>query len=334
MKNLHAKSPCCREKIIRFGSRRRQCVSCRKTWRIRQKKKGRKTNRPVIDLVEKYLRGEIPPLYRAARCQNRFSEAQLQRRLKKSLERFVLKTPWPGFEYNHSFIVIADAMMIKIQSEIYAFYFMLFRPTNSNQAIIAKPYIQKGKESWLGWHRAFTALNPKIIKQTRALVSDGHSGLLSAAKLNDWIIQRCNFHIIAKIQGRRSRWLRSRNKEEGERLYALVNGVLTDKSETKVRAALRELQNHIFETKSAQLKRYLSGFIKHSSEYRSYLRYPELNLPRTSNSAEVMVRHIRKLCNRAHGFRTIKSLTLWVGGLIKHRQTITCNGNLPTKLTR
>jgi len=122
MKNLHAKSPCCREKIIRFGSRRRQCVSCRKTWRIRQKKKGRKINRPVIDLVEKYLRGEIPPLYRAARCQNRFSEAQLQRRLKKSLERFVLKTPWPGFEYNHSFIVIADAMMIKIQSEIYLLF--------------------------------------------------------------------------------------------------------------------------------------------------------------------------------------------------------------------
>src|SRR3989304_3909078 len=169
MKNLHAKSPCCREKIIRFGSRRRQCVSCRKTWRIRQKKKGRKTNRPVIDLVEKYLKGEIPSLHRAARCQNRFSEAQLQRRLKKSLERFVLKTPWPGFGDNHSFIVIADAAMIKVQSEIYTFYFMLFRPTNSNQAIIAKPYIQKDKESWLGWDRGFSALYPKKNKQKRAL---------------------------------------------------------------------------------------------------------------------------------------------------------------------
>lgn len=326
MKNKHAKSPCCQERIIHFGNRRRQCVKCRKTWRIRKKKIGRKSKRVSITFVKEYLDRKIPPLYKLAQNKVCSSKDKLQRRLKRSLERFVSRTPWPRIDCNSSLIAVADAMTIRIQDASYSFYFILLRAIHSNKAIITKPFMHKGTESWFGWHTAFASLSPEIARKIQALVSDGHLGLLSVAKTNNWIIQRCNFHIIAKIQGRRSRWSRSRNKEEGESLYQLVHCVLTNRSNTEIQTALQELKDIIYTTKSTQLRRYLSGFVKNYSEYRSYLAYPSLNLPRTSNSAEVMVKYVRSLCNRAHGFRTIDSLALWVKGLVKHKKTITCNG--------
>ena len=45
MHSWHAKSPCCRAKIHHFGSRRHQCSYCKRTWRIRNKRRGRKLRR-------------------------------------------------------------------------------------------------------------------------------------------------------------------------------------------------------------------------------------------------------------------------------------------------
>lgn len=45
MHSWHAKSPCCRAKIHHFGSRRHQCSYCKRTWRIRNKRRGRKPRR-------------------------------------------------------------------------------------------------------------------------------------------------------------------------------------------------------------------------------------------------------------------------------------------------
>ena len=46
MHSWHAKSRCCRAKIYHFGSRhRRQCSQCKRTWRIRKKRAGRKRHR-------------------------------------------------------------------------------------------------------------------------------------------------------------------------------------------------------------------------------------------------------------------------------------------------
>ena len=42
MHSWHANSRCCRAKIYHFGSRRRQCSQCKRTWRIRKKRRGRK----------------------------------------------------------------------------------------------------------------------------------------------------------------------------------------------------------------------------------------------------------------------------------------------------
>jgi len=333
MNKLHAKSPCCQGKTIKFGDRRRQCVSCKKTWRIRKKKRGRKLMRINTNLFKKYLNQETPSLYALARISKRQSDDKLQRRVKQGLKLFLKKTNWPKLPKDEKLVALADAMIATINKKVFAFYFILLKTPNSNKAVITKPYIKEGTESWLGWQEAFDYLPKGVLASIRALVSDGHIGLLSATKQHQWIIQRCNFHLIAKIQGRRSRWARSRHQALGERLYQLVNKVLTEPKRMNILDDLNEL-NTIGINASGQLKKYLSGFINNYREYRTYLRYPKLNLPRTNNSVETLIGGIRRLCSKARGFRTIESMTLWAHAYLKNKKMATCNGYSPTKLIR
>lgn len=331
MKNLHEKSPCCRGKVLRFGKRRRQCKLCKKTWRAWQKKLGRKQNRASPEFAKKYLKREIVSLYVLARS-GRKTESKLKHKLKKSLDKFLRSTRWLAPPSNEPVIIIADAMIITIGKQPHAIYFVLLKPINSNKAVIAEPHIKKGTESWLGWQETFSKLPTTTLASICALVSDGHKGLVSAAKRRGWLHQRCHFHLIALIQGRRSRWARSRHRKEGERLYQLVQEVITTTSDYRLKLALVKLGKMRFNTTSPTLKKTLSGLIRFHQEYRTYLYYPELNLPRTSNSAESVISSIRFLLQRARGFRTTNSLMRWVYALLKLKQTATCNGNSSTNL--
>lgn len=334
MKNLHEKSPCCRGEILRFGKRRRQCKLCKKTWRVWKKKRGRKRKRAEKTLFRKYLNHEIPTIYALARIRKGKSEDQRQRDLRRSLKKFVDDTPWPSLPYGEPVISVADAMMITVNKKIYAFYFVFVRRVLDTKAAIAAPYVKEGKESYEGWQEAFAALPQAVLASIYALVCDGHMGLIYLAKRKSWLVQRCNFHAIARLQGRRSRWARSRHRKMGEFLYQLMNDALTNPSEEAALDSVRKLWEISRQTSSKNLKTYLSGFTRYYWEYRTYLQYPQLHLPRTSNSIESIIGSIRRLCNRTHGFRTINSLKLWVHALLKNKKFATCNGYLSTKLTR
>lgn len=339
MKYLHENSPCCHGRVIKFGKRRRQCVICRKTYRKWKKKRGRKKNRVSETLFLKYLKNEISTLYSLSKSKNKNLD-KLQRETRSGLRKFVEKNPWPQIPIDIPFIAVADAMMANISKKIYTFYFVLLRPVNDKEAIITEPLVREGTESKQGWSETFTRLekynknsNIPLKHVILALVYDGNMGLMGIAKENNWIIQRCHFHILAKIQGRRSRWLRSRHRELGELLFQLARNVLTNPNEKSVLKSLEEIKKIKEKTNSIQLKKILSGFIKYYKDYRNYLLFPELNMPTTSNSAESLIGGLRKLYNRAHGFRTIGSMTLWTHALLKYRKKIACNGHLPTKLT-
>lgn len=315
----------CGGSIIRWGGRRRRCGRCGATRSMWKRRRGRKRQRVLRALVHKYVQREMPPLSIAAR-QRTQSKHQLQRALKHSVEYFLLHTPWPAISTKTVIIAVADAVMVHVEKRIYTFYLILLRPVDDNRAVITKPYIQEGKESWHGWQKAFQTLSPEVHRLIVALVCDGHRGLYSVAQRNSWYIQFCIFHILAKIQGRRSRWAHSRHQGEGTRLYQVLKSVLTSTSEQEVSCALNELKELQMHTCSPQLKGYLSGFIKRHHLYRTYLIHPELHLPRTSNSAEALIRIIRTLLSRAHGFRTKDSLMHWIEALLKSRKTIACNG--------
>lgn len=331
MKILHAKSPCCRGRIIKYGNRRRQCIACKKTWRVRKKKSGKDKKRIDKNFVLRYLNREMVSLYTQAHRQEQ-SERALRNRLKRSKTNFLNSTPWPKLPVATPLLAIADAMIVTLNHIQYTFYFIMVREPGSTKAIIVKPYCKLGAELANGWTAAFDQL-PYVTKSSIiALICDGHRGLISVGQRNGWLIQRCHFHLLAAIQGRRSRWIRSRHRALGELIYKLAHEVLTNPDESKIVGALIRLKQIAFNTSSPTLRKILSGFVSYYEDYRTYLNHPELKLPITTNSAESLIGSVRDLCYRARGFRTLNSLTEWIEALLKNKRNITCNGyDLPTK---
>jgi hypothetical protein len=61
--------------------------------------------------------------------------------------------------------------------------------------------------------------------------------------------------------------------------------------------------------------------------YRSYLAYPNLGLPLTTNAIESMCRFAREMLRSSRAGSSPKLLLLWTTALIRLRPTITCNGH-------
>lgn len=325
MTKLHAKSPCCRGEIYRFGNRRRQCALCKKTWRIRQKKKGRKKKREGNTLLIRYLQHEIPSLCSLAKLKG-VSEDRLGTRLAKSRDNFLAHTLWPTFPEKGPLIIVADAMVRYIERVWYTFYFVVIRKPEDGFAMIAKPVIRKGIETQPGWYEALDRLPDTVKPRIVTMVCDGHRGLVNYAKKEKWLLQRCHFHLVARIQSRRSKRRWSRHRKEGQHIYDLVHHILTTTDEKTIMPCLLELEEISWLTKSSDLKTTLSGFVEYYKDYRTYLYHPELNLPRTSNSAESLIGMIKNFCYRARGFRSINSLEKWIAAVIKNKKKIKCSG--------
>lgn len=325
MIKLHAKSPCCRGEIKKYGKRRRQCVICGKTWRIYKKKRGRKRKREQKNLLIRYLRHEVPSLSSLARVKHA-TERKLQARLSRSLNHFIKRTPWPELPIEGDLIVIADAMVRYIQKEWHTFYFILIRKAEEEEAVITSPYIRKGTETCSGWQQALDRMPNSIKVNIKAIVCDGHRGLVNYAKQKGWLIQRCQFHLIARAQSRRSKGRWSRHRREGQEVYELIKQVLTSTDKKTTQECIRRIKEIEWETKSLDLRKCLSGFVGCYQNFQTYLHYPELHLPKTSNSAESLIGCIQSLCHRARGFRTLASLEKWICAFIKNKKKIKCKG--------
>jgi len=323
MNKVHEKSPCCRGNIRRFGGRRRQCGVCGHTWSVWKKKRGRNCLRMKITPAENYLSHRVPAL--GKQHVRGLTEAQLRYRLSKSRRRILVKRRWPKIP-SGPLIMVADGMVRRITRQWYTWYFMVVRLPHTNRAVILPPYYAKGTETVREWRRAFDSLPRQVLTRIVALVCDGHRGLVFEAKWRSWHLQRCHFHLLARIQGRRSRWPSSRHFEEGKRIYALVTEALKTRDQKRLDEILLILEEIGWTVSSPALRLVLSGFVSHIDDYRTYLRYPKLNLPITNNTVESLVGLVTELTSRARGFRTAKSLHEWICALIKMRRTITCNG--------
>lgn len=327
MNTLHEKSPCCRGDIRRYGKRRRQCTICCVTWRVWQKKKGRKPLRNGFRFLCRYLDGGTAPLVHHARNHS-IEAATYSARFRKTLNAFIKRTPWPAIP-DAPLIMVADALIQNINGEMWTTHLFFVRPVDSVQAIILPSYTQPGSEHCSGgWRRAFSALPPHIENRVVAFVSDGAKEAIGEARRRGWHIQRCHFHLLLRIANYVRPGPLARNRPLGRRLYPLVYTVLYDQDREKVEAAVASLQELVLALRSKSLQTTISGFIQNYQDYRTYLYIAEYNLPVTTNSAEAFIGHIRRLFSRARGFRTITSYQKWLEALCKYRKTIRCNGKL------
>lgn len=271
----------------------------------------------------------MPPLEALVRARGA-KRGALQRRLSRSLASFIVRTPWP-VPPEGELICIADAMLQMINRSWYTVFFVLLRGIDAYEAAIAPPVVLAGKETIGGWAETLNALPHVLQSRIRALVCDGHPGLVYYGRSSGWKIQRCHFHLIASIQGRRSRWGQSRHREEGERLYRLVTKFLHAPRDVDLLPLLTEIETMGWETHSRQLRKIIKGFVTFAEDYRTYRAYPGLHLPTTNNAAESLIGMVQALCYRTRGFRTPESFQRWIEALVKERKTIRCNETLPTE---
>lgn len=314
MNKIHEKSPCCGAVIHRFGQRRRQCSCCRKTWRVWQRKRGRTKRRIKTEFLLRYFHGDL-----TRTSLNRHTRAA---RLRKMLRIFNEKTPWHPVP-DGPLIVIADGLVEYFNGKKYTLYLILLRSVSGNQAVISSPYLKVGTESGCGWDEALIQLPKAVHARIIALVCDGHTGLISVAQSFDWVVQRCHFHLLARIEHCMSFGPRGKNIRLASRLRKLAQYVLY-RDDREALDALSQLATIKPTITSPAFRTVISGLLKHYRDYRRYLEFPLYRLPTTSNSAEHLVGLIRDLQYRARGFRTPKSFLAWATGFCKHQKTITC----------
>ena len=325
MNTKHAKSPCCGKGIRRFGGRRRQCLACKRTWRIRPHQRGRKRRRISSAWVIRYLSRELLPMNALGRI-GACAPDKYECRLRASRAQFSRTTPYPLLPTRKPLIIIADAMIEYIDGSWHTVYLILVKRPAWTDAVIAPSVILKGMETRIGWRYAFDQLPPAVHRSIAAIVCDGHAGIIQYARKAEWLIQACHFHLLMRLNGRHSRSSWSFHREEGRRLYTYAWAIITTRDPTVLRTSICDIEELGWDTDSPQLKIYINGFLNRIHEYRTYLSHPELNLPMTTNPIESLNSIVHDLKARARGFRTVHALRVWIEALVKHRQRTTCNG--------
>lgn len=324
MIKLHVKSPCCKAIIQRFGSRRRRCSACHSTWRIRKKKRGRKKIRTDISLIQAYFQKDIPNIRSLARTRN-YGRDHAQMLLRRSLMKYVtqyLRNWSSSLPLRGPLIAIADAIWHRVNGEKITIYLILLRPVDSDIATIALPVFAFGHETGEGWTYAWQQIPDAYKRRVCGLVCDGQWWLIAFGYRNGWVVQRCQFHLLANLQ----MYLGIRDRQRNSRVLTLVYGLFAASSLQRSRRILGKLAAIRDRSKSRGMRRVLSGLETNYCDFQSYLHHPELNLPTTTNAAESCVSGVRELMRRCRGFRSMNTLQLWLTGYILWKKTIRCNG--------
>jgi len=327
MKTKHAKSPCCYALVYRFGHRRRQCSVCKRTWSIRQKKRGRPRIRMQSDILkqvflEKYTLGHL------AKRRHGMNIATFRYRFRQVLHRFA-SGPTPQRLPSGSLILLVDGLYFRFKKIPWVLYLIALKSCTGKKAIFLDPVLLPGKESAIQWKLVLTTrLSQEIKSRIRALVVDNLNGMKKIAKQEGWILQLCHFHLILKFQVQHRRQRR-----------ALKGGVLREKAYHLMHQILEVPSGHLLDTSITELNQLAQNpsmtyriqavireFISSVNYYRTYLNNPELNLPSTTNTIESMCCIIRDLLRRNRSASSPRALLKWATALIRLRKELNCNG--------
>jgi len=332
MSQKHTKSPCCQGKTIRFGQRRRQCSICKKTWRIRQKRKGRKAKRMNTDIVKRYL------------CKNGFNLDEhasrigitvpaLRKRIRKNLNLLLETEQWTEPPKNKDLVVVIDALLQQIffgkDKKCYTVYLVLLRALDDNEAIILKPVIFPRYENKLDWERALNNIPKSARNRILALIGDGKPCYITIAKDNNWLLQRCHFHLLAELNRYASKKRKSKNRELISKIDKEVRIIITTTDKNKLQESLKKILLFTNNPNVPQRikTRFLKGLLRNYEYYRTYLNYPELNLPITTNSCEALNSIIGNFLMRIRGINSPSAFRKLVQALMLLRKRVACKGS-------
>jgi len=325
MHSWHAKSQCCRAKIYHFGSRRRQCSQCKRTWRIRKKRRGRK--------VQRWRPGTLHAVFVNGRTLKTLAPRYgltsqgLSWRFRGDLRRFTLRSRHLRLPTG-PLILILDGLYFRFQGKDWVLYVMAVKPCQQNRAIFLDPVLQPGRENMQGWSHAFTTIPRSIHKRIRASVSDEIAGIIKLGTAQGWIVQLCHFHLISRLQncrGRRNHRLHGRPLREA--LYQLARQALALPDGPRLRTVLTQLKCRVRQaTRLRVMRMMVREFLRRIDHFRAYRKYPNLSLPTTTGTVEAMNRRVRDLMRQTRSISSPEALLKWATALIRTRPIVTCNG--------
>lgn len=325
MHSWHAKSSCCRAKIHHFGSRRRQCSQCKRTWTIRKKRRGRKPQRGRPGVLKAVLLDgrtlkTLAPRYG-------LTHQGLSRRFRRTLRQFVSRSR-PLRLPRGPLVLVLDGLYFRFQRKDWVLYQMAVKPCHHNRAIFLDPVLLPGRENLRGWSQAIATIPARIHRRIRASVSDEISGIIKLGKSQGWIVQLCHFHLISRLQncrGRRNRRLEGRPLREA--LYQHVRKALELPDGPKLQTVLKTLRQLVRRATGLRVMRMIvREFLRRVDHFRAYRQYPELHLPTTTGTVEAMNRRVRDLMRQTRSISSPQALHLWTTALIRKRPNVMCNG--------
>jgi len=245
--------------------------------------------------------------------------------MRRSLTRYVAlhkERPIAFLPGQEPLIAIADAIWHKLNGQKLTIYLILLRPITDNKAIIMLPVFVRGHEDRRGWEHCLRMLPSWLKKRICALICDGQMALVAYGYRQGWAVQRCHFHLLANLE----MYLGHRNHPRALALLNLVRELISSTNTKRINHLLCEIRKARVASRSKGIRRVLSGLQTNYRDFQTYLRYPKLHLPTTTNTAESCINGVRELMRRCRGFRNEKALRLWITGYILWKKTIRCNG--------
>lgn len=315
----HEKSACCGAVVRRRGGKRRSCASCGRTWRTHPAKRGRKARRAGNAAVRAVFSLGLKVRHTAER--SRVTVRCAYARFGKGLAAFasaaraVRLGPGP-------LIVIVDARWGGFGGSRWTLHFVAVRRVSSDEATVLDPVLLPGKECADGWRAVLASLPDVLRKRAVALVSDGLCGIGRVARENGWVLQRCHFHLVAKLEKRRSRRRATPGREVREEVCVTVRRALSSpvgEALDRDLGRLSELAAHASCPRAMRMA--VREFLRRVPEYGTFLSRPELRLPNTTCTMESVNAFTE---SRGRTLRTPESWWRWAVAAVRSRPMFMC----------
>ncbi len=222
-------------------------------------------------------------------------------------------------------MLLLDAVWCTFAGLDWTLYLMAFKPLDQAAAYFVDPILLPGRESAATWGQLVNQLPPAVRRRVDAMISDGFRGSHTIARRHGWVHQRCHFHLIAQLQGRRGRYRHLVNAQVRETIYQTVRRALVTPSARELRRLCLTLAAAADQSDCpTRVRMICRDFLRHLDSFRAYLDYPDLHLPSTTNVLESMN---RLLSDRVRGLRTPAALERWAIATIRLHPVLVCNGH-------
>lgn len=327
----HAKSPCCAAPVYRYGARRRQCRTCRKTWTLRPRRRGRPKKRLTEDLLRRvFLEGYS--LSHLARHRPRIKQVTLRHHFRRLMSDFVSRPRRIRLPAG-PLVLLLDGLWFRFGMTPWVLYQLALKPVTNDKAVFLDPVLLEGKESATNWSRAIASIPAYLQHRIAGVTVDNLSGLQRLARRRGWILQLCQFHLLLKFYGRRgmlAHSLRGGNCR-GELHRAVRQALLAPPGEQLSGVLARLSDFSVNPAFTSRIHAATKDFIRSIDHYRAHLTHASLRMPSTTNAVESRGARLRDLFKKHRSATTPRSVLLWATVFTRLRQEIVCNRGISTE---